>query len=152
MDIHKMTSHCSAALKVKWCQTGGGDHNRWIDQTEDIRGMATQIRRLMMMADDDDDDAKSFRVTERRRSLCSYQCWNSGGVHWSVPRRHQHWLQNNRRERVICVGLADGHRGWTRRFSSEKRLGTACSTCPRRTGHTSNQLIWDSTQEKILRR
>lgn len=50
----------------------------------------------------------TFGVTERHGSLCSYQCGNSRGVHWSVSRRHQHRLQNNRRERVIVQSMQMG--------------------------------------------
>lgn len=49
----------------------------------------------------------TFGVTERH-SLCSYQCGNGGGVHWSVSCRHQHRLQNNRRERVIVQSMQMG--------------------------------------------
>lgn len=57
-------------------------------------------RRMMILV--------TFRATERHGSLCSYQCGNSGGVHWSVSCRHQHRLQNNRRESVIVQGMRMG--------------------------------------------
>lgn len=50
----------------------------------------------------------TLRVTERNTSRCSYQCGNSRGVHWRVSRRHQHRLQNNRRERVTVRSMQVG--------------------------------------------
>lgn len=102
-------------VQIKWRLTGSRlskirqqkcwkKSNRTTTRNEDTKsdGWWWQMMKLV-----------TLRVTARRRSLCSYQCGNSGGVHWSVSRRHQHRLQNNRRKRVIVHGMRMGTGGRT---------------------------------------
>lgn len=51
----------------------------------------------------------TLTTTERHESPCSYQSGNCRGVHWSVSCRHQHRLQNNRRD--DCVWHKDELKG-----------------------------------------
>lgn len=102
-------------VQIKWCFTGSGlskirQQKRWTTWNQTKTGNEDTKSDgwwLWMM------ELVTLRVTARHKSLCSYQCGNSGGVHWSVSRRHQHRLQNNRRERVIVHGMRMGTRGRT---------------------------------------
>lgn len=71
-----------------------------------VWAMANSAKAVNGDTEPDGDDGWRHRwLSGWHASLRSYQCGNSGGVHWSVSRRHQHRLQNSRRQRVIVRSM-----------------------------------------------